>query len=75
MPRVTIADLTQRLDAMQEELDELRAANAAPAVQLVREVTAPPSISVPIDFTQMAIDQGASYAYADTEWWGQSRYL
>lgn len=75
MPRVTIADLTQRLDAMQEELDELRAAHAAPAVQLVREVLPPPAISSPIDFNQMAVDQGNSYAYADTEWWGQSRYL
>lgn len=79
MARPTVTQLAAQVLELQAEVAELRATVAelsTPAVQYVRELTAPAPISTPIDFQQMAVDLGASQAYADPyDEWGPATYL
>ena len=80
MARVTIADLLERIDAMQEEIDSLRAhidaSLTAPALQYVREIKPPNPISSPLDFMAMAGQASFLYShYSEEDDWGANKYL
>jgi len=76
MARLTVADLLERIEALEAEVASLKSAPADPPVSFVVSVEAKPSpLPGAIDFTEMAESQGFSYAYSDPEWWGANRYL
>lgn len=79
MARATVSELLERIEAMQDEIDGLRAhidsQAAAPSVQYVRELKPLGPVSDPLDFVAMATEQGLAYAYSEPEWWGTNRYL
>lgn len=74
MAKTTVADLLARIEVLEAEIAALKE-DHNPTVQYVRELKAPEPISGAIDFTEMATNQGLSYAYSDPEWWGPNAYL
>ena len=76
MARTTVADLLDRIEALEAEVEALRRP-AEPPVSFVvtREAHGAPHIPGAIDFNELAESQGFSYAYSDPEWWGANRYL
>ena len=76
MARLTVADLLERIEALEAEVEALKAAPTESPVSFVVSIDAKPSpLPGSIDFTEMAETQGFSYAYSDPEWWGANRYL
>ena len=73
MSRPTVAQLLERIEALEVEVAALRGQQ----VQLVREVLPPKPISEPLDFQQLAINYGEAFAaYSEAgDVWGASTYL
>lgn len=67
MPRVTIAQLVERIDAMQVEIDELRAAADVPSIQYVRELTPPKPISESLNVHALARGVFVDYSFYDED--------
>lgn len=79
MPRVTVADLVARLDAMQEEIDALRAyvESPPPTIQYVQEISPRKKISDPLDFSELnqKLVEAHSYYSEEDDVWGYGSYL
>jgi hypothetical protein len=74
-------EIVERLDAMQEEIDSLRAyideQAAAPSITYVREVFPPKPISAPLDVLEVAREVFSAYSYYTEEGdiYGPNKYL
>lgn len=76
MARTTVSDLLARIEALEAEMETLRRPPEPPVSFVVTaEAKAAPPLPGAINFTEMAEQQGLSYAYSDPEWWGANRYL
>ena len=74
-------EIVERLDAMQEEIDSLRAhideQAAATTVTYVRELHRPPAVSEPLDVIGLAAEVCAQYVHYGEfiDDWGINKYL
>lgn len=77
MSRVTVAQLVERLEAMQAEIDALRAQVEAPSIQYVRELSPPAPISQPLDVHELAAHVNWQHSHYDEDGdvYGPNLYL
>lgn len=79
MARTTVAELLERIEALEAEVEALRHPEPPVSFVVTRESHGAPALPTALNFREMADDQGLSYAYPDPYWdpeyWGANRYL